>query len=84
MRLIGLDRADDVTIWTHARDQGFAIVSFDSDFYERAIIEGFPPKVIWLRCGNSSTDHIMELIKLNRDRLIVFESDHETACLELM
>lgn len=84
VRLIGLDRADDLSIWAHARDQGFAIVSFDSDFYERVVIEGFPPKVILLRCGNSSTNHVRELIESYSDRILAFEDDPDTACLELM
>lgn len=37
------------------RTIGFAIVTFDSDFYERGLIHGFPPKVLWLRYRNTST-----------------------------
>jgi predicted nuclease of predicted toxin-antitoxin system len=36
----GLDRADDESIWRFARDQGFAIVSKDSDFQEKSKMAG--------------------------------------------
>ena len=32
VREIGLRDADDVTIWEHAKSNGFAVVSKDSDF----------------------------------------------------
>ena len=47
-RLIGMAQADDAAIWHHAKDSGFTIVTKDSDFYERSLVYGFPPKVIWL------------------------------------
>ena len=44
----GLGSADDETIWEYARREGFTIVSKDSDFQERSVLRGSPPKVIWL------------------------------------
>lgn len=44
----GLDRASDEEVWNHARKNGFAIVSKDSDFNERVVLYGPPPKVIWM------------------------------------
>ena len=54
----GLGSADDETIWEYARREGFTIVSKDSDFQERSVLRGSPPKVIWLRIPNSSTSEI--------------------------
>lgn len=56
VRDFGMTEAEDWEIWAHAASQGFVIVSKDSDFYQRALIQGFPPKVIWLRIGNSTTE----------------------------
>src|SRR6266480_3145162 len=50
--------ADDEAIWEYARREGFTIVSKDSDFQERSVLCGSPPKVIWLRIPNSSTSEI--------------------------
>ena len=58
VRLLGLDQASDDDIWRYARDNGFAIVTRDTDFVERSIIRGHPPKVILLRIGNTSTANI--------------------------
>jgi len=48
----GLLSASDDEVWDFARENGFVIVSKDSDFSERSVLRGSPPKVIWLRIGN--------------------------------
>lgn len=50
--LLGLDRSSDVQIWELARNEGYAIVTKDADFVELSLMQGFPPKVIWLNLGN--------------------------------
>lgn len=50
----GLGSADDLVIWQYAKDNAFAIVSKDSDFQERSVLLGFPPKIIWLRVTNGT------------------------------
>jgi predicted nuclease of predicted toxin-antitoxin system len=55
VRLVGLERVDDEAIWNFAQANGYVIVSKDSDFHQRSFLRGFPPKVVWIRCGNSST-----------------------------
>lgn len=60
VRLLGMERADDETIWHFAKANGFTIVTQDSDFNERSLLFGYPPKVIWLKCGNASTDRVLE------------------------
>jgi predicted nuclease of predicted toxin-antitoxin system len=52
-RPLGMAQATDTAIWQYAADHGFTIVTKDSDFYERSLIHGFPPKIIWLQCGVS-------------------------------
>lgn len=55
VRDFDLDRAEDSRIWLLARERGFAIVSKDDDFYQRSMLLGHPPKVVWLRLGNCTT-----------------------------
>jgi predicted nuclease of predicted toxin-antitoxin system len=62
VRQLGLERAPDAAIWRHALDQGFCIVTRDSDSVERALIQGTPPAVICLRGANTSTDHIRDVL----------------------
>ena len=59
----GLGSADDSGIWQYARDNGFTIISKDSDFQERSVIQGQPPKFIWLRVANCSTQEIENLLR---------------------
>jgi predicted nuclease of predicted toxin-antitoxin system len=65
---IDLDQADDCAVWTYANQQHFTVVTRDSDFSELSLLQGFPPKVIWIRRGNCSTDQIEEILRShNRD-----------------
>jgi len=70
-------------IWQYATDNGFTIVTKDSDFYERGLIHGFPPKVIWLQCGNTSTEFVANLLVVHQAAIKAFIRDVESACLEL-
>ena len=46
------DRKTDTEIWDYAKAQGLVIVTKDTDFYDRILLEGEPPKVVWIRTGN--------------------------------
>ncbi len=59
----GLGSADDATIWRYAKENGLAIVSKDSDFQDRSILQGHPPKLIWLRGANCSSVEIENLLR---------------------
>jgi predicted nuclease of predicted toxin-antitoxin system len=63
VQLLGLQTAQDAAIWRFALDEGFAIVTKDSDFVEMSALHGFPPKIIWLNVGNVSNTVI-------RDKLV--------------
>lgn len=54
VRDIGLKSSTDREIWDFARDQGYVIVSKDTDFQQMSFVWGHPPKVIWIRRGNCS------------------------------
>ncbi|MFN8346141.1 MAG: DUF5615 family PIN-like protein [Spirosomataceae bacterium] len=54
----------DANIWKYAKENGFVIVTFDEDFEDLSNLYGFPPKVIILRLGNSSTQSITDAILL--------------------
>ena len=63
VHLVGLGRALDDEVWRYAGEQGFLIVPKDSDFHEKSLLRGSPPKVVWLRLGNCSTREIQELLR---------------------
>jgi predicted nuclease of predicted toxin-antitoxin system len=76
VREAGLLGADDLRVWNHAAVYGFLLVSKDTDFYERSLVFGAPPKIIWLRIGNCSVN---ETITLLRSQYIVIRHFAEDA-----
>lgn len=83
VREVGLATADDDVVWRYAAEHGFAIVSKDADFHERSFLLGHPPKVIWIRRGNCSTDEIASILRSNHAAIIEFEADTEGSFLAL-
>ena len=81
---LGLDLASDSTIWEHARDQGYAIVTKDADYNNLGVLRGFPPKVVWLLTGNCTTARVEDLFRANHASLEAFEQDPTTGtiCLQ--
>ena len=61
---LGLENSNDYNIWKFAKKENFVIVTFDSDFYDFILINGFPPKIIWLRTGNIKTSALAEILIL--------------------
>ena len=78
---VGLDTATDVEIWQYAADQDHVIVSKDSDFRQLAFLRGAPPKAIWIRVGNASTDQIAGVLDRHHDEIARFHADTEEALL---
>ena len=83
VRDVGLAAADDDLVWRYAAEQGLTIVSKDADFHERSFLLGQPPKVIWIRRGNCSTDEVLALLQEAHAAIIQFEADPEASFLAL-
>jgi predicted nuclease of predicted toxin-antitoxin system len=62
VRDLGLEGKRDKEIWEFARSEGFVIVTFDSDFYDMVTLYGHPPKIIWLRMGNTSSQNLVSIL----------------------
>lgn len=74
----GLERANDAAIWDYARRNGLALLSKDDDM--RALVEahGAPPRLVWLRLGNVTTQQIVQALRLNADAIRSFLSGTES------
>jgi predicted nuclease of predicted toxin-antitoxin system len=79
---IGRGRPD-ADVWQYAIVHGFAIVSKDNDFRQRAFVAGPPPKVIWLAVGNASTDEILGLLRSRAAEISRFGNSSEESLLVL-
>lgn len=77
-------QSDDISIWNHAKSNGFIILTKDNDFDERSQIEGCPPRIIHLVCGNKSTLYILNLIiRHNADILSFVQADSDNCILKI-
>lgn len=65
VKTLGLINTDDVVIWEYAKAHDFVIASKDSDFHQRSLLYGYPPKFIYLRIGNSPTSKIVQILRDN-------------------
>ena len=83
VRELGLENSTDIEIFNFAMKNDFAIVTFDSDFNDLSILKGYPPKIIWIRTGNTTTKNL-EIILRNQQELIKLFLTENYGCLEIM
>lgn len=83
VREVGLREADDFAIWQYAKVQGYTIVSKDSDFQQRSLLQGAPPKFIWLRVGNCTVNRIERLLRKYSAAIHTFNLDDSKSHLML-
>jgi predicted nuclease of predicted toxin-antitoxin system len=81
--LLNLDKTDDEIICDFAGKQNFVIVTKDSDFNDLCLAQGFPPKIIWIRRGNCSTEAIEHILRNHFEGIINFYTDRTLGVLML-
>jgi predicted nuclease of predicted toxin-antitoxin system len=81
--MLGLENAPDMIVWSYAQSNGYTIVTKDSDFNDMGFVHGFPPKILWLRLGNSTTQEIESAIRSQINLIRDFIADPQTGILEL-
>lgn len=86
VRELKLEDKSDREIWNFAKKEEYTIVTFDADFYDLVVLYGHPPKVIWLRIGNTSSDNLIKVLQYHADIIKAFVTDKNYAgigCLEI-
>ena len=86
VREAGLENVTDFEIWEYSKKHDFTIVTFDADFYEINILKGHPPKIIWLRIGNTATKNLVQLFEKNYELISEFilnKNYKDIGCIEL-
>ena len=84
---VGLHSCKDIEIWRYARENDFVIVTFDSDFKEFSTLFGHPPKIIWLRFGNTTTRILADFFNKRAEVIFQFihdEKNSDLGCLEFI
>jgi predicted nuclease of predicted toxin-antitoxin system len=80
---VSLEAASYEEVWLYAKLNSFILISKDSDFIEKAVIKGHPPKIIWIKTGNCPTDQIEMLVRKNRKIIEEFIADKENSVLTI-
>src|SRR5579859_257877 len=62
----------DSAVWRLAEDQGFLVVSKDSDFLDRAIVTTGTVKLVWVRLGNCTTQAVHLVLRNSAERVSEF------------
>ena len=86
VRELHLENATDLEIWNYAKKEEYTIVTFDADFYDLVTLYGHPPKIIWLRMGNTTTQNLVHSIQSHFDIIKSFITDRDfysIGCLEI-
>jgi len=60
----------DTEVWNLAKEKNLIIVTKDSDFYFRILLNEPPPKVIYLRLGNMRINKLVSFLNANWDTII--------------
>jgi len=75
-----------IPILKYAKENKFTIVTLDADFFDLSNLKGHPPKIIWLRFGNTRTNFLADLF--NSKNLLIkdfIDADEysQIACLKV-
>jgi predicted nuclease of predicted toxin-antitoxin system len=62
VRELGLRDATDHDIYMAARNAAAIVVTKDIDFVRLLERHGPPPQILWLTCGNSSNDRLLQIL----------------------
>jgi len=52
----------DTELWHYAKENGLILLTKDTDFFDRLLLSGPPPKVIWVRIGNLRKQELIETL----------------------
>ena len=81
---VELDHSQDEDVWSFAREGGFMIVTKDVDFSERSLVQGFPPKIVWIRRGNCPTEDLEKILRQSFDDVKKLYHDPQSSILVLL
>jgi len=78
VRDVGLRDASDVEIFRAAKQADIVLITKDTDFSHLIQRLGAPPRVIWLRCGNTSNQRLRQLFARSLREAVALLDQGET------
>jgi predicted nuclease of predicted toxin-antitoxin system len=82
-RFLHFKEASDEHIWEFARSNGFTVVTCDKDFADLSFLRGSPPKIIWVRIGNTSLKETEKIIRQHQESIEKFGIHENWRLLEI-
>ena len=79
-----LKPAKDTEIWNYAAENGYTIVTQDSDFINLFTTKGYPPKIILLRTGNKRINEVAEILMQASLSIKELEDNKNLGLLEIL
>ena len=76
--------AKDTEIWQYAKDQGYTIITQDSDFLNFLETKGHPPKLILIKTGNIGRKELEGILLQAKQSIVEFHNDKEHGVLEIL
>ena len=83
IRLLEAGGSPDSRVWQLAREHDCLLVSKDEDFHRLSVLRGAPPKVVWLRLGNCTTEDVAQVLRQRAEDIRQFAQQAEATFLEL-
>lgn len=77
------EMAYDQEVWAYAKQNGFVIVTRDSDYLDLSALYGQPPKIVWFRSGNQSKAAVIHLLLKSKDAIEKALEHEDKACIEI-
>ena len=77
VRDLMLRDSTDEAIFTAARSASAIVMTKDRDFLRLLEEFGSPPQVIWITCGNTSNEHLKEILGKSLHSVLKLLSDGE-------
>jgi len=84
VRELGIENSSDKEIWEFAKIEEYIIVTFDSDFYDFSLVWGHPPKIVWIRTQNQTTNNLEVILRKYINSITALDNDDGLACLEII
>ena len=71
------DSWTDSDIWNYAEQRNLTIITKDSDFSDRIMMTGPPPKVIHIKTGNMKLSEMHVFFTKHWDKIILLSENHK-------
>jgi predicted nuclease of predicted toxin-antitoxin system len=71
------EQPTDTELWNYAKENKLILLTKDTDFFDRLLLIGPPPKVIWIRLGNLRKQQLVDTLVQRWPDISRLIADHD-------